>query len=66
MSTMILEYIGDCRNESLVEKLFGSVSEFARMVEEKGNNFHHKDLIVKYNKKKDIHSFFLTDSVKSE
>jgi hypothetical protein len=61
---MMLDYLGDCRNEELINRLFGSVSEFARLVEEKGNDFHHKDLIVKYDKRKDIHFFFLTDSVK--
>lgn len=56
---MNLEFLGDCRDEELIKSLFGSTSEFARLVEEKGDNFKDKNLLVKYNKKKDIHSFFL-------
>ncbi len=58
---MILDPIGDCRDENLVIELFGSVSEFARLVEEKGDNFQLNKILVKYNNKKDIHSFFRMD-----
>jgi hypothetical protein len=56
---MTLEFLGDCRNEDLVNELFGDVSAFARLIEEKGDNFTDKNLVVKYNGKTDIHSFFL-------
>lgn len=58
---MTLEFIGDCRNEKLIEDIFGSVTDFARLVEEKGNNFTEGKIVVKYNEKKDIHSFFKID-----
>ena len=58
---MLLTYLGDCRDESLIEEIFGSVSEFARLVEEKGNNFFAGAVCVKYDKKKDRHSFFSVD-----
>lgn len=55
----ISKAIGTCQSEELIEELFGSVSEFARLVEEKGNNFTFGKIKVKYNEKKDIHSFYL-------
>lgn len=55
---MILELLGDCRNESLVESIFGSVSEFAQQVEQKGDNFTLNNYLIKYNEKKDLHTFF--------
>lgn len=54
------QFIGDCRNEELVEEIFGSVSEFARQVEEKGNEFDFGPYVVKYQENKDIHNFYLT------
>jgi hypothetical protein len=51
--------IADCRNESAINDLFGSVSEFARLVEENGDNFKLGNIVVKYNSKRDIHSFYL-------
>lgn len=53
-----LETLGDCRSESLIEDIFGSVSEFACAVEEKGNSFTDGWLVVKYNHKTDIHTFY--------
>jgi len=53
-----LNKLGDCRMEWLVEELFGSVSEFARLVEENGDEFTINDIVVKYNGKKDIHTFY--------
>ena len=50
---------GDCRDESLVESIFGSVSEFARLTEEKGDNFTYGKYLVKYDPKTDIHSFWM-------
>lgn len=51
-------FIGNCRNETLVEEIFGSVSEFARQVEEKGNSFWIDGVLVKYDHTTDIHSFW--------
>lgn len=52
--------LGDCRDEALVENLFGSVSEFARLVEEKGDNFTDEKLgiRVEYNAEIDVHYFY--------
>lgn len=58
---MNLEFLGDCRDENLIEELFGSVSEFARLVEENGDNFKYENIKIKYSKKTDIHSFFKID-----
>jgi len=57
---MKLDLLGDCRSEELIEDIFGSVSEFARLVEEKGDNFKIGKILVKYDKKRDRHSFFET------
>jgi hypothetical protein len=54
-----LQKIGDCRDESLIEEIFGSVSEFARLVEEMGDNFTFKNFVVSYNEVEDIHSFYV-------
>jgi hypothetical protein len=52
--------IGTCQSEEIIEQFFGSVSEFARQVEEKGDNFTHKQIVrVEYDEKKDVHYFFL-------
>jgi hypothetical protein len=50
--------LGDCRNEELVEDIFGSVSEFARLVEKHGNNFSIGNIVVKYNPTTDVHTFW--------
>ena len=55
---MKLEKLGDCRNENLVEDLFGSVTNFARAVENNGDNFTDGWLVVKYNPTTDIHTFY--------
>ena len=34
----------DCRNESLIDEIFGSVSEFARLCEENGDNFVYMEI----------------------
>ncbi len=52
-----LNLAGDCRNEELVEEIFGSVSEFARLVEEKGDNFNYGKFRVTYNPENDLHFF---------
>lgn len=50
--------LGDCRDEELVAELFGSVSEFARLIEENGDNFDHFNTTVHYDEEKDVHYFF--------
>ena len=54
-----LARLGDCRDESLIEELFGSVTDFARLVEEMGDNFVFRSFVVSYDREKDIHSFYL-------
>jgi hypothetical protein len=53
-----LDKLGICQDENLVEDIFGSVSEFARQVEEKGNEFIYGNISIKYNPKTDIHTFY--------
>jgi hypothetical protein len=51
--------IGNCTMEDIVENIFGSVSEFARLVEENGDEFLYKNsIVVKYNEDNDVHYFF--------
>lgn len=57
-----LVLIGDCTNENLVNEIFGSVSEFARHVEQSGNESSYGKYgkyQIKYNPKTDIHSFWI-------
>ena len=49
--------VGDCRNEELVEEIFGSVSECARLVEDIGDEFCIGKYLVTYNEDTDIHTF---------
>jgi hypothetical protein len=49
--------LGTCINESLVIDIFGSVSEFARQCELHGDNFIYRNVIIEYDKEKDIHKF---------
>lgn len=51
--------IGNCTQDDVVEDIFGSVSEFARQVEENGDEFLYKDqIVVTYHEADDIHYFF--------
>lgn len=50
--------IGDCRSEEVIETLFGSVTSFAQLVEEHGDNFTIGNIVVKYDEETDIHSFW--------
>jgi hypothetical protein len=51
--------IGNCTQEDVVDDIFGSVSEFARQVEENGDEFIYKnDVVIKYDEDNDIHYFF--------
>jgi hypothetical protein len=55
----ISKMIGNCTQDDVVEGIFGSVSEFARQVEENGDEFVYGDrVVVKYDESKDIHYFF--------
>lgn len=49
--------IGTCKDEQLVEDIFGSVSEFARLVEEYGDWFEMDGLYVEYDEETDVHTF---------
>ena len=51
--------LGDCRDEELVDRLFGSVSDFALAIEELGDNFTTDTLVVEYDEDTDIHTFYL-------
>jgi hypothetical protein len=53
-----MEFLGDCRNIELINEIFGSISEFARLCEERGNNFTYGKITIEYNEAKDIHSFY--------
>lgn len=51
--------IGNCTEEDVVDDIFGSVSEFARQVEENGDEFlYRNDVVVKYDEDNDIHYFY--------
>ena len=51
--------IGNCTEEDVVDDIFGSVSEFARQVEENGDEFlYQNDVVVKYDEDNDIHYFY--------
>jgi len=54
-----MEYVGNCTDENIVELIFGSVSEFARQVEENGDRFIYKNyIVVTYDVENDIHYFW--------
>lgn len=51
--------IGNCTEEDVVDDIFGSVSEFARQVEENGDEFlYQNDVVVTYDEDNDIHYFY--------
>ena len=52
-----LKYIGNCTMADLVDDIFGNVSEFARLVEQYGDNFTIGDYRIIYNANQDIHYF---------
>jgi hypothetical protein len=59
MRTFNNKMFGDCTQEDVVEDIFGSVSEFARQVEENGDEFMCKDqIVITYDESNDIHCFF--------
>lgn len=54
-----MDRLGNCTNENLIEEIFGSVSEFARQVEENGNEFKFGSVQVTHDEDKDIHTFWI-------
>lgn len=61
---IIMKKIGTCIDTELVQKFFGSVSEFARQIELQGNDFLYKNKIeVTYNAKIDVHTFWSNKNV---
>lgn len=54
-----MDRLGNCTNENLIEEIFGSVSEFARQVEENGNEFKYGGVHVTHDEDKDIHTFWI-------
>lgn len=51
--------LGNCLDEALVEQIFGSVSEFARLDEKYGAaGFMYGDVEVIYDDDTDIHTFY--------
>ena len=58
---MLKTYLGNCQDEEIIELLFGSVSEFARLVEEHCDEFTIGDTRVEYDDKNDIHSFYVVE-----
>jgi len=56
--SLSLEYLGNCTEDDVVDDIFGSVSEFARMVEEHGDDFTLGNLVVRYDDDEDIHHFY--------
>jgi hypothetical protein len=58
---MTKAYLGTCQDEEMIELLFGTVSEFARLVEEHGDDFTVGDTRVEYDEDSDVHSFYVID-----
>ena len=57
-----LDYQGNCTEDEVVDEIFGDVNNFARMVEEHGDEFTVGKLVVKYDPETDIHSFYYKKS----
>ena len=53
-----LSYQGNCTQDDIIDHIFGDVNNFARLVDEYGDEFELNDLVVKYDPEKDIHSFY--------
>ena len=53
-----LDYQGNCTEDEVVDEIFGDVNNFARMVDEYGDEFTVGKLAVKYDPETDIHSFY--------
>jgi hypothetical protein len=50
--------LGDCRNENLIDDIFGSVSDFAGQVDRNGDEFVYGNIKVTYDPETDIHYFW--------
>lgn len=61
-----LSYIGNCTDDEVVDHIFGDASGFANAVEEYGDDFVLDDLVVKYDPKTDIHSFYYKEQFVTE
>lgn len=53
-----LNYIGNCTDDDVIEHIFSDATGFAQAVEEYGDEFTLDDLVVKYDPKTDVHSFY--------
>ena len=58
-----LDYQGNCTEDEVVDEIFGDVNNFARMVEEHGDEFTVGKLVVKYDPETDIHRFYYKSRV---
>ena len=61
-----LSYIGNCTDDEIVDHIFGDASGFANAVEEYGDDFVLDDLVVKYDPKTDVHSFYYKEQYVTE
>ena len=61
-----LELLGDCRDEDLIADIFGSVTDFAKAVDEHGDEFTDGSLVVKYDPETDIHTFYKRHNMKEQ
>lgn len=57
------QYIGNCTQEDVIDDLFGSVTDFAWLVDEYGDEFTHNGITVTYDEDSDIHSFYYTPEI---
>lgn len=55
---LLLNMIGDCTMDDVIEYLFGDASAFACLVEENGDEFVHNNVKVTYDDVTDIHTFW--------
>jgi len=55
-----MHLLGNCTQDDVIEELFGDVSNFARLVEECGDNFTKGQIVVQYDDETDIHTFYST------
>lgn len=60
-ATMVVTMVEtiDVMEDIKIEEIFGSVSEFARQVEENGNEFKFGSVQVTHDEDKDIHTFWI-------
>lgn len=62
--TLEPEYLGNCTEDEVVERLFGDATMFAQALEDETNEWVddntciHGDLLIKYDPETDIHSFY--------